>query len=153
MAPTKVEKLVPRNPNALQFALYTGTLPTVWQTIVPKGNVSVSDAIGTTTYPDFASALGQIAAMATDGFRTVSISFSAYLIPGDAPFLAAFDAYKNTKQVAFRERGIARDGVAAEFAQVYVGFISSFNRTYNETGVAEVALTFGASADITPPVA
>lgn len=144
-----VQRLVPRNTAALQFALYAGAVPTTWLTIVPKGSISVTDSIGTQTYPDFGTALGALAAMAPDGQRTVSVSFTAYLIPGDAPFETAFTAYKTTDEIAFREQAISRDGTET-FSQIYTGFISQFNRTYNQDGVAEVALTFGASADITP---
>lgn len=144
-----VQKLVPRNANALQFALYEGTLPAAWLTLVPRDNVSVSDGISTQSYPDFGTAMGQITAIAPDGDRTVSISFSAYLIPGDVPFQTAHTAYKTRDMVAFREQAIARDGEET-FVEVYAGFITQFNRTYNRDGVADVAITFTASEDITP---
>lgn len=143
-----VQKLVPRNPNVIEFNLMTGsTAPTTWLHIVPRDNVSVTDNTGMQTYSDFGTAMGAIAAMAPDGDRTVSISFSAYMIPGDAAFEAAFDAYENRKLVAFRENGKGRDGVET-FVQTYTGFIAPFNRTYNKDGVAEVNITFNASAKL-----
>lgn len=139
------DKLVVRTTTDIDFARYTGTTLGTYANLTPRGSVTLTDQRGTVTYSDFSSALGDIATQTADGDRTISLSFTAYLIPSDPVFVDMYDAYDDNGAVAIRIKAKERVGTTS-FDKAFKGFLSVFNVTYSQDGAAEVAVTFVGSA-------
>lgn len=145
----QAEKLVVRSTTTVELARYTGDAVGTYRTIVPRGSVSISDSRGTQTYADFSSAMGALASQYADGDRTVSVSFNTFLIPSDAAYTDAYDAYDDNANVALRITFKERVG-AASVVRHFRGSLNQFNETGNQDGAAEASISFVASSKIEP---
>ncbi len=146
---TTAEKLVVRSSTTVELARYTGDAVGTYRTIVPRGSVSINDGRGTQTYADFSSAMGAIATQYADGDRTVSVTFNTYLIPSDAAYTDAYDAYDDGANVALRITFKERVGNAAAVRH-FRGSLNQFHETGNQDGAAEASISFVASSKIAP---
>lgn len=113
----------------------------------PKGSININDQYGTTAVSDFDTAFGTIADQILED-RTISVSWTANLVTSDAGFTAAETAYEAGSLVTITVTTASVDGTNTK-SWSYKGFLSQFNVTLNQTGVAEVAITFSATEVVT----
>lgn len=143
-----IQKLIRRSGVKLSVASESEGTPGTPDTAVnvgrPKNQIQINDSRGTQTITDFETAASAINEQITDG-RTVSVTWTANLVVDDPGFEKIEDLYNNDELAWLKIEATAIDGTTKK-TWGYQGFISDLSITFQESGVAEVSVTFTASA-------
>jgi len=117
-------------------------------TFLPFGRVSnsinVSDGRNAVPVTDFDTLFDAIVDQVRDG-RTVSLSWTSNLVVNDAGYVLAKALYEQDEDCHLQLETTTRDGDANEVETFFGGF-TQFDRTYNESGVAQGSFTFTVSS-------
>lgn len=118
----------------------------------PKNSIQVSDSRGTTQITDFSTSATAISQQVSEG-RTVGINWTANLVLDDSGYTTAKTGYRNDNIMYVRVAGTDARAVPLTLTLEYRGYFTDFSHTFNEQGVAEVAVTFAASDELTNAIA
>jgi len=141
-----VQKLIRRSGVKLFIAgkSTSGTLESFVSVGRPKNQIRINDSRGTQQITDFETAASGINEQITEG-RTVSMTWTANLVVDDPGFKKIETLYCNDARAWLKIEATALDGTTKK-TWVYTGFVSDLSVTFNESGVAEVSVTFAADA-------
>jgi len=115
---------------------------------IPFGRVSnsinVTDGRNAVPVTDFDTLFDAIIDQVRDG-RNVSLSWTSNLVIDDAGYVLAKALYEQDTDCFLRLTTVTRDGDVTETETFFGGF-TQFDRTYNESGVAQSSFTFTVSS-------
>jgi hypothetical protein len=117
----------------------------------PKNQITVQDQRGTTSITDFSTSATQISQQLTDG-RNITISWSANLVIDDSGYATAKTGYRNDDTMYVQVTGVNTQGSPDTLTLEYRGFFSEFTHVFNESGAAEVNVSFVAADELTNAV-
>lgn len=115
----------------------------------PKGSITLTSDYSTTTISDFDTAFGQLAEQVLEDL-SVSASWKAQLVIGDAGYAAALAAHKSGALVNLTVGSTASGGTGT-WSETFKGYIKTFTRTLQQSGAAEVDVTFVATEVVGTP--
>lgn len=115
-----------------------------------QGSVTINDQRGTVTVKDFDTDADAFDLMYTDG-RTGTITHNLNLVPSDTQHQALKTRYKENDTFALLIVAKDSQGTPTGFIDAFEVQISTFPRTYNESGVATGSITYIIHDELTAP--
>lgn len=109
-----------------------------------SGSITISDGRNAVPVTDFDTLFDAIVDQVRDG-RTVTIAWTSNLVIDDAGFVLAKGEYESDSDCWLRLVTTTRDGTETETEEFFGGF-TQFDRTFNESGVAQGSFTFTVSS-------
>jgi hypothetical protein len=109
-----------------------------------SGSINVSDGRNSVPVSDFDTLFDAIVDQVRDG-RTVSLSWTSNLVLDDAGYTLAKTAYENDDDCWVKLVSTDRDEANTE-TEEFLGGFTQFDRTFNESGVAQGSFTFTVSS-------
>jgi hypothetical protein len=109
-----------------------------------SGSINVSDGRNSVPVSDFDTLFDAIVDQVRDG-RTVSLSWTSNLVLDDAGYTLAKAAYENDDDCWVKLVTTDRDEANTE-TEEFLGGFTQFDRTFNESGVAQGSFTFTVSS-------
>lgn len=109
-----------------------------------SGSITVSDGRNAVPVTDFDTLFDAIVDQVRDG-RTVTLAWTSNLVIDDAGYVLAKANFEQDDDCWLRLVTTTRDGTETETEEFFGGF-TQFDRTYNESGVAQGSFTFTVSS-------
>ena len=109
-----------------------------------SGSINVSDGRNAVPVTDFDTLFDAIVDQVRDG-RTVSLSWTSNLVIDDVGYVLAKGLYEQDEDCYLKLTTTTRDGSETETETFFGGF-TQFDRTYNESNVAQGSFTFAVSS-------